>query len=553
MIAEGWLWLIVVAGPVLFGAVEPWSLLILQTLLILFPLICALSLPRSEDSFLKAPLVPPLMVLLALGCLQLHSPRPLLGPQSVLLSTVDPARTSAALVLYACYGAVLICAPRVLARPGAARRLAWLMFLSGAAIACIGLIQAAQGNAVIYGFRVVAPDRNPFGPYYNRNHAAALMAMALPIGVGLAYGRIAAWRRSRSFEAKVNLSAQAALMSLPVCAIVGALSFISSRGATAGLAGGAGFALLWSLAATRIRKMALVAILLGAGIFVSRPLLARLPSLETASGPSVATRISMYRSGTELWKDSPLFGVGLGAFMPAFAPYWEHPRDGAVDHLHCDWAEVALESGVLGLTAAIAGFCAFLFGLAGIRNAELDGEARALMAGALVAVVAGILHAFVEFSLRIPGNAVFFLAAAVLAGACGAKAAKPAPRGGWRGAIAPAAVVVAFLILTGLRLASVLPESRAAGLPLSEALNRVTVQIGGPSSDYRFTLAQAFIRRADSEPERRVELLRAALAQASAGLKHDPANPMGQRIMGAILAALDREGDARFHRRLEAI
>ena len=552
MLAEAWLWLVVASGPLLFGAVEPWSLFILQSLLVFFPLVCALSLPRSQESMLKAPFVPSLLVILALGGLQLLSPRPLLGPQTGLLSTVDPARTSAALVLYACYGAVLVCAPRVLARPGAGRRLAWMMFLLGSAIGCIGLLQTAQGNKFIYGLRVVAPDRNPFGPYYNRDHAAALMVMALPIGAGLAYGRLSLWRRAGSFEAKANLAAQTALLALPLGALGGALYFISSRGATLGLAGGTVLAFLWILAETRVKQAALVLLLLGGGAVVSRPVLARLASLDAATEPSVATRVSMYRSGAEIWKDSPLFGVGLGAFSSAFAPYWENPQEGQVDHLHCDWVEAAIESGLVGLGAIVVGFCLFLLNLGGMRMTALEVESGAVRMGALIAVGAGVLHAFVEFGLRIPGNAVFILTTVALAHVAGPKSNKAPGRAVWREALFPALAVCAFAVLAGRRLAAVLPEVREAGLTASAAFNRVVVQGRQPSSDYRFGLAQALARRAEAEPERRIELLRAALTQVRAGLLHDSANPAGHRIMAAILAALGRDNDALLHWRLAA-
>lgn len=543
MLAEGWLWLAVAAGPLLFGAVEPWSLFILQSLLVLFPLVCALTLPKSGESFLKAPFVPSLLFILALGLLQSLTPRPLLGPQVGLISTVDPSRTFAALVLYACYGAFLVCASRVLARAGAARRFAWLLFLLGAAIACLGLLQAAQGNKLIYGLRAVAPDRNPFGPYYNRDHAAALMAMALPIGAGLAYGRLSNWRRAGSFEAKANLAAQAALLALPLGALAAALYFISSRGATLGLAGAVTFVFLWSRATTARRKIALAAALLAAMALLVRPVLSRVDALA-ASGPSIATRVSMYKSGATLLSDSPLFGVGLGAFVSAFAPYRAASVGGMVDHLHCDWGEAALESGLVGLAALVIGFGLFLFNLGGPGKDSLDAGRRALRAAALVSVVACVLHGFVEFALRIPGNAVFFLAAAALAHAVDRGQPAAGPREGPRSALVAALAACAFAVLSGRRVPAVLADLREAGLPRSAAW---AVLGRAPSSDYRFRLAQALLKRSEAEPARRAELLGAALIHARAGLLNDSASALGNRIMGEILSGLGRKGDALRH------
>lgn len=542
MLAEAWLWLIVATGPLLFGAVEPWSLLILQALTAAFPLICALTLPKSGEPFYRAPFVPSLLVILVLGVLQYLSPRPELGPQVGLISTADPIRTAAALVLYSCYGAVLVCAPRVLARAGAPRRLAWMMFLLGAAVACVGLLQTAQGNTMIYGLRPVAPDRNPFGPFYNRNHAAALMAMALPIGAGLAWVRVGAWRRAGSFEAKANLAAQTALVALPLACTAGGLYFIGSRGATLGLAGAVCLVLLGSRANTGFKKAVLAAALLAATALLFRPLSARIASWSAGAGPSVVTRVSMYKSGIELFKDSPLFGAGLGAFIPAFAPYRDTSIDGMVDHLHCDWGEAALESGIAGLAALILGFGWFLYKLDG--SAPPDAEGRAVRAGALTAVAAAALHGFVEFALRIPGDAVFFLAAAALA-AAGRPAAKAAPRAALRQALVPALAVCAFAAASVGQLAAVLPQVRQAGLPAASALNRISVPGPELPSDQRWRLAQALRQRAEAEPSRRVELLRDALAHVRAGLRYDAASPLGNRMLAAILSALGREGDAR--------
>lgn len=518
MLAEAWLWLAVAAGPFMFGAVEPWSIFLLQALLVLFPLVCALTLPKSGESFLKAPFVPSLLFILALGILQYLSPRSLLGPQIGLLSTVDPPRTAAALVLYACYLAIPFFAPRVLARKGAVRRFAWLLFMLGAAIACLGLLQAAQGNKLIYGLRAVAPDRNPFGPYYNRDHAAALMSMALPIGAGLAFGQLSKWRRAASFEAKANLAAQTALFALPLGALAGALWFILSRGATLGLGCSMLLVFLWSRADTGIKKAVLVLALLGAGATLVRPLLSRVVAVEAAAGPSVATRISMYRSGAKLWQDSPLFGVGLGAFISAFSPYREKTVGGVVDHLHCDWGEAAIEIGLVGSIALIVGFCLFLLRSGNFGGTSGDAENRAVRAGALVAVVACVLHGFVEFGLRIPGNAVYFLAAAALAHAAERQDLKLVQGVNRRLELAPVLAACAFAVMT---------------------LGRA------PSSDVSFNRASASLQSYQSEPARPIALLHSALAHAHSGIRFDSASPTGNRVTGSVLLLLGRGNDSR--------
>lgn len=535
------LWVALALGPILFGAVEPWSLFALEGAILLAALgVFLIGRPRWRFA-LANPVSWALLAAVALGTLQLATARPVLGPQTALLSTVDPGATRAAVLLAASYGVFLASLSFVLTRAGAPRRLAWVLFLLAATVAAIGLVQDAQGDTLIYWIRAVAPDRRPFGPFYNRDDAASLLAMAAPIGTGLLVARLSQWKRQLEPSQKADIAAQAVLCLLPLAAILGGLYAIRSRGALAGLVGAA--AVVGLLVAVKTKRAAF-GIMLGLAALAATgaPSVARrLRALPIYDGASVATRVSMYRSSAKIIEDSPLFGIGLGALRTGFAPYRDRSLPAIVDHVHSDWLEAAVESGLPGAAAAFC--CLALFAIAVARRTkEADLDSMAIALGALAAALTGAFHALVDFNLRIPGDAVFFLAACSLAYGAVRPAAASAPASRSFAAL-PAAVLAALCAAAIPDVSGALRAGRVLGEPRLVATQRFALETG----NYRFAEAYVCWAAARAHPERATPLLHEALDQASAGLEFDSASVFGNHVMASILADLGRMQDARFY------
>jgi O-antigen ligase len=112
--------------------------------------------------------------------------------------------------------------------------------------------------------------------------------------------------------------------------------------------------------------------------------------------PSNYDRLCMVRSGTEMVKDHPLFGVGLGMVKPTYPEYREPdaPRQ-RIPHLHNNSLQIAAERGVTGLLAYWALLLTFLVStwrrLGRGRRADLPALAGCFLAIAGV-TVAGLFE-----------------------------------------------------------------------------------------------------------------------------------------------------------------
>jgi O-antigen ligase len=89
--------------------------------------------------------------------------------------------------------------------------------------------------------------------------------------------------------------------------------------------------------------------------------LERAVSIIDLTHPSNNERLCMVRSGTEMVKDNPLLGLGLGMVKPTYPEYRErHASRKTVPHLHNNSLQIAAERGLIGLLAYWAMLLTFL-------------------------------------------------------------------------------------------------------------------------------------------------------------------------------------------------
>ncbi len=119
-------------------------------------------------------------------------------------------------------------------------------------------------------------------------------------------------------------------------------------------------------------------------------------------------RWCVYRSTIAAIADHWPLGAGLGAFPDVFPAYRDADCAGAFgiwDHAHDVFLEGALGFGLPFVGAAALVYAAL--GAALIRGARVRHRLRFLPVAALAALVLVTLHAIVDFSLQIPGVAVY--------------------------------------------------------------------------------------------------------------------------------------------------
>lgn len=549
----------VLLGPLAFGAVEPWSLFLLCALLSATCLSCLGGRAPDFSQAVYRSILPGVLCLLALGALQRLNPRAILEPWTPLPSTASPYATGRALLVWGAYATALWCAPQILAGSTAVRRLASLVFGLGCVVALVGVVQATQGEEqLIYGFRLAPYPLDPFGPYYNRDHAASLLVMAMFCGGGLLWDQAVFWRdRERSVY---DAAAIAGLIlfgiglnsfGLLITRSVGALAALIAAGFVVAALGAwprTGRALCLGLILV-LTAMAIpltpVAHRVRNGVAVS---LAQKLTVSHAKA-AAADRLVLYHGAWRAFLDRPWLGSGLGAFQQTYYPYQPKSVDALVDHAHCDWLELLVEAGILGFSAYALGLFAFLASCAKSLSSPVKRTVRGLSLGLGGAILSFMIHGLVDFSFQIPANAlVFFVLLAGLGTLARGGSPSSAPSRGALGYKANAAAALAALavamgaapgVLASWHYLSVKqtsPASRAAGLAKAAELD------GSPR--YYSELAQHEASLAGEGPPKRANLEQ-ALAHSQAALRQDPANPSLRDLQGRILWRLGRVADAR--------
>ncbi|MBI5210972.1 MAG: O-antigen ligase family protein [Elusimicrobia bacterium] len=561
MVGEALLIAVSALGPLAFGCVERWSLAALQTALLGMFLWGWLQRPAEASPPARGLLLAPALAVILIGGLQWLHAVPIDAPRlwSALPFTASSYETGNALVLWWSYAALLWCAPAVLSRPDAKERYAWALLLAAAVFASIGVIQLHAGNKLVFGFREVTYGRSPFGPYYNTGHAASLLATVLPLGLGLFGSRMA---RRRSFLERgmrpSEFAASQATLLLLVAAIGYGLLSARNRGAMLALAASACVTAFWGCRFLRSRpaaaslRLTLVLAPLALAVFIRRHP-ASTGFREGFKENSVAFRAAMYRGSLKLIADYPLWGVGLGAVSSAFPPYKERIVDGVVDHVHSDWLEFPMQTGLAGLAAIAAGFL-LLARRFWARTRPGSREDLRLEAGALAGAACFLAHAMVEFNFQTPANAVVFLA---LLAWLGTDAAEPGadpesrqPQHPSRGR-PPAVKWLPALVALALMLRACVPVIahgfiwRSKGLPTERqiALLKQAYRLD-PNPQTAFRIGYLHLRGRPANGGQREPWLRHGLAMVRRALLADPVNPYLNKMEGSFLISLNRKMDA---------
>lgn len=403
----------VALGPFLFGSVEPWARGLIEALAFSAALACLLG--NRDGNVGPEPLFWTALGFAVLGSLQGLSRTSPDGPRLGWLLTAAPDATARAVHWWTACAALIWTAPRVVRTPSSCRRFAWIIFLAGAAVACIGLAQEAAGmRFILYGFRFADPKGSPFGPFYNDDHAASLMAMSLCFGAGVALSRMRLMNRSQSgHTAHEWLGSQLGLLFLMLLIVAGLWACGSQAGWLSILfaIGVCAFFAAAALPSRRDRREAVAVCLVAAviAIFAAFNRVDDSLTVNAKADAAVVDRAAMYSAAIDALRDFPL-GSGLGSFQRIYPAYQDRGVRGIVEHAHSDWLELSIEA---GLPMTILLFSSVLWCLARAYTAwrfAVSREMRGLIAGSAAAAAAFAFHMFFDFSFQIPGDAFVFLA-----------------------------------------------------------------------------------------------------------------------------------------------
>ena len=303
-----------------------------------------------------------------------------------------------------------------------------LMAMLAGAEALLGLLQIGPaGRGMLYLGNDEPGQYAAIGTFVNRNHLAAMLAMALPVIVGLlVYSlrpglhrrrRAVKWVASEAVARRVLLFA-AAVMIL-VC-----LVFTRSR---AGLASGLVALLCTGIVFVRARAASIGSARTRSASYVVTGLVALAIMIAVAIGigpvlqglssgalhGSADFRVGIYAATLRGAMEFLPFGSGLSTFADVFPRFQVAATGGYIDYAHNDYLQALMELGVVAPAIVALLFAAYAMRMFELLRAEGGRSFTLLQLGAGLGMVPMILHSLFDFALHMPANAMWF---ATLAG-----------------------------------------------------------------------------------------------------------------------------------------
>ncbi len=400
-----------------WGANEPWAMAFISILT--FATLALRSLwdcLRGGATLKVAWGFVPLFMFAAYAGLQLLRPAPALRPGSVSPPlTVEPYSTGLYLLLAgACVALAFLVANGFRTRLQVKRLLICLLAL-GVFEALYGLAQYLGGYHYIWDFPVAGDYAR--GTLVNRNHYALLLNLSICCGIGYLYYRSAHLLPGRDLTFRAVLgrpgSAKLAWVILWLGIIGLALVFSMSRMGIFAMLFCIGVMIVSAKASakggrrTTVMGFALLCLILGLAVYVGVD--AVLARFEAAAQTGILERdrFPIWSNAWTMARSVAAFGQGLGTFQWTFPAYERIEPDIPARYAHNDYLQLLAETGGVGLLMVAAAFVAAW--LAARKNLvrSSDPLVRGVGLATLGALSAAALQEITDFSLYIPGVAVF--------------------------------------------------------------------------------------------------------------------------------------------------
>ncbi len=396
-------------GPLAFGAVEPWSTLILETGSALLTLLWLRRQWLERELTIQwNPLFLPMAGFGVLILLQI-----VLGATAYRHDTISGA------MLYCAYAMLCFLAGQTLLRSSQARRVAVIVALYGFAVAAFALLQGVAPNGKLYWLRTPTMGGAIYGPYVNHNHYAGLMELLIPIPLVLSLSRLAGEKErvaagiaAAIMVGTVFLSgSRGGMIAIFLELVVFAIMLLRQRVAQLRQKRG-----LWIAVNVAAFAVVLISLLTWVG---GKELTSRVSSIatETHTELSGGMRVSIDRDGLRMFRHKPLLGWGLGTFPVVYPQFRSFYTNFFVNEAHNDYLQLLCEMGLLGF-AMMVWFLIVLYRSARRKIDNWMSDVTGAVTLACSLGVAGILvHSLLDFNLQIPANAALFYVLCTIAAA----------------------------------------------------------------------------------------------------------------------------------------
>ena len=389
-------------GPLAFGAVEAWSIYLLEIGTALLTLLwLAKQWLDNEFNVEWNPLFLPMAGFGAVILLQF-----------LRRASAYPHDTLSQAMLYCVYGLLCFLAAQSLLRSSQARRLAVMFAIYGFAVAALALVQGVAPNGKLYWLRQPSLGGWIYGPYVNHNHYAGLMELLIPIPLILSFTHMAHEKQ------RMAAGIAAAIMT-------GTVFLCGSRGGM--LAVLTEFGVLAVIVARQKKGLRLaVELSVFAVVLLSlltwlggRELTSRVYSISTEAHSEISggIRLTIDRDALHMFSKKPVLGWGLGTFPVAYPHFRSFYTNFFVNQAHNDYLQLLVETGVLGFGTMIW-FLIVLYRTAYRKMQKWTSDVSSAVTLACVLSSIGILvHSALDFNLQIPANAALFYVFCTLAAA----------------------------------------------------------------------------------------------------------------------------------------
>ena len=310
------------------------------------------------------------------------------------------------------------------------RIIRWLA-ISVSLMAAFGVIQFLSSNGKFFWFY-----EHPYsdtkgcvkGAFTNRNHFAQFIAFGFGAVLWWVYGAQSGPSRRSSSRTEFRVSSSNAalrrtlkVLLVPLCALAVLMSF--SRGGVLALLVSCVAALFLLLHAGRLSRRTFamlvgsgIAVCLGLSIFGYDALSGRFESAKSFA--SLDDRGRLWAAAREGCGDHLVCGTGLTSHRSVYPMYLApEPGEGqnvVYTHAENGYVQVALETGIIGLTLALIVIGFYFFWCAATLTGQSDHRKQLCFVALLPALLANAVHSACDFVWYVPGC----MGIVVILGAC---------------------------------------------------------------------------------------------------------------------------------------
>lgn len=352
----------------------------------------------------------------------------LASPSHWALGTGDPYQTGHYLLRSAVYVCLFVLTLLVVRDSGRARLLALVLVASGLVQALAAIVLLSSQASYHFLYEHIRHSNQTTGSFVNRNHLAGYLCLSLSVGIGLLLGGAGQagpaprrWRDHAVNLMKFVLSRRMTLRVLLVVMVIALVLTRSRMGNTAfftslvalGLVAAAtvpawrGRA-LWLVLSVVIVDILVIGQWVGLDRVVQRLDQTALTMEDARGEETVEARLEPARHTLAMVQARPWFGYGGGSYYTAFPEFKSRQMLLHLyyfDHAHNDYAEIAADTGLIGLGLLALVVLSTLWRVRKLLSRRQPALTRGIGYGAVMAISWLLLHSMVDFNLQIPANA----------------------------------------------------------------------------------------------------------------------------------------------------